>query len=337
VEEAVDGLDLRQERETRAFVRTAGRLALYSVECPTDSIRESVAGDAEDDSTSLLRTILRITALWQVGRMRDVEVEIENFSSLWERVKRPSAAWYVRMLRATMALMKGQYELSSELAQQYLRQGLAVDDRNAIHSFALQRAMWAIDVGNMEELEPAVIDMATRFPRVEGWLAGVCYLYTELGKMAEARDAMDRAIGQGVLNSYPRNSWFGTLCSLTLACRVIESPAVVDQLYSLLERFAGQMAVVGFSSFCWGSTDRFLGILAGLMRKWNVSDAHFRRAIAINRAAGAWPALAHTYADLGSMLNRRLPGSGQEASNLALEQTRSMGMVNLERRILQNL
>jgi tetratricopeptide (TPR) repeat protein len=334
VEEAAVEADSRDDVEMASFVRTAGRLALYSVECPEESIRESKSDRVEDGSTSLLRTILRITALWQVGQMRDVEIEIAGFSSLLRRARKPSAAWYVGMLKATMALMKGQYALAGELGEQFLQEGLRVDDRNALHSFALQRAMSAIDVGRLEELEPAVVEMASTFPRVEGWQAGVCYLYSELGKVEEARDVMEAAIGRGVLNSFPRNSWFGTLGSLTLACRVLESPAIVRELYARWERFAGQMAVVGFSSFCWGSTDRFLGVLAGLMCKWDVAQAHFHRAIAANKMAGAAPALAHTYADLAAMLDRNQLGVGRESWDLALQQARFLGMTNLERRIL---
>jgi hypothetical protein len=267
--------------------------------------------------------------------MREVDIEVDGFNSLLQRTRRPSAAWYVGMLQATMALMRGQYAAARELGEKFLREGLAVDDRNALHSFALQHAMAAIDVGGLEEIEPAVVQMASSFPRVEGWQAGVCYLYCELGKYQEARDVMESVIGRGALRSFPRNSWFGTLGSLTLACRVLESPAVVRELYALWGRFTGQMAVVGFSSFCWGSTDRFLGVLAGLMYQWGNAQAHFQQAIAVNRASGAGSALAHTYADNAAMLDRKSAGSGRESWELALQQARALGMGNLERRILR--
>ncbi len=335
VKEAIVAAEAREDLQMVSFARTAGSLALYSVETPHEHIRRSTSANTEDGSTALLRTILRITALWQVGEMREVDIEIGGFGALIQRTRRPSAAWYVGMLQATIALMRGNYAAAREHGEEFLRQGLAVDDRNALHSFALQRAMAAIDVGGLEEIEPAVVAIASDFPRVEGWQAGVCYLYCELGKLDEARDVMEAAIARGALSSFPRNAWFGTLGSLTLACRVLESPALVRELYSLWERFAGQMAVVGFSSFCWGSTDRFLGVLAGLMCQWNTAQAHFRRAIVANRAAGAGPALAHTYADNASMLDQNRVGSGRKYWSLALQQARALGMGNLEQRILR--
>jgi hypothetical protein len=194
--------------------------------------------------------------------------------------------------------------------------------------------MSAIDRGELESIEPAVIEMASRFPRVEGWKAGLCYLYCELGRISEARDLMDLVIGRGALGSFPRNSWFGTIGSLTLACRVIEAPHVVEELYPIWLRFSGQMAVVGFSSFCWGSTDRFLGILAGLMDRWEESSEHFERAIAANRLVGARPALAHTYADQATMLQRGGREGARKAWDCALSEVRILGMKNLERKIL---
>jgi len=312
----------------------AGTLALYSVESPHESIRLSQAGGVEDDSTALMRTILRITALWQVGRIRDVDIEIEGFGSLLHRARRRSAAWYMSMLRSTMALMKGQYERAQELAEKFLREGLAVEDRNALHSFALQRALMAIDIGGLEELEPAVTGMATAFPRVEGWNAGLCYLYCELGKLDEARSTMESVIARGALGSFPRNSWFGTLASLSLACRVLEAPALARDLSELWQRFSGQLAVVGFSSYCWGATDRFIGLLAGLRSEWERSDECFASAIALNQAAGALPALAHTFADQAAVLDLRRAGSGRKCWDLALKQARVLGMLNLEKRIL---
>jgi hypothetical protein len=333
VEEAVRGGE-RDERMA-SFVRTAGSLALYSVERPLEHIQESQYGMVEDGSTSLLRSILRITALWQVGRMRDVDIEIEVFKGLVQRSRRPSASWYVGMLEASVALMRGRYEVAAELGNKFLQEGLAVEDQNALHSFALQRAMSAIDTGGLEELESSVVAMASKFPRVEGWQAGVCYLYSELGKQREALEVMESAVARGVLKSFPRNAWFGTLGSLTLACRVLEEQSIASELYSLWKCFSGQMAVVGFSSFCWGSTDRFLGVLAGSLCKWEAARLHFGNAIASNKAWGASPALAHTYADHALTLDRFRFGSGRQSWDLALQLARSLGMSRLESRILR--
>jgi len=231
--------------------------------------------------------------------------------------------------------MRGEYSTAAELGEGFLREGLAVDDRNALHSFALQRAMAAIDIGGLDVIEPAVIEMAANFPRVEGWQAGVCYLLSEMGRFEEARDIMESVIGKGALSSFPRNSWFGTIGSLTLACRVIQMPSLVRELTGLWARFSGQMAVVGFSSYCWGACDRFIGVVAGLQSEWEKAQIHFERAIVTNRAAGAAPALAHTYADQAAMLERKRVGSGRASWELALRHARALGMNNLERRILR--
>ena len=194
----------------------------------------------------------------------------------------------------------------------------------------------AVDVGGLEELEPGVREMANRFPRVEGWQAGLGYLLSEVGKVSESQAIVDGLLAQGVLRAFPRNSWLGALCSLSLACRRFDDGAVARPLCELWAPFRGQLAVVGFSSFCWGATDRFMGVLAGITGNWDAAGRHFQAAEAVNRGAGALPALAHTYADQAAILDRMSPGRGRPVWEQALKQARVLGMRRLERRILED-
>ena len=336
VDDAMRIAESQCDSEGRSFVKIASWLALYSVERPYEYIQAARTVRSEDGSTALMCAILRITATWQLARMRDLDIEIDGFRALLMRVQRPSATWYVGMLRASVALMKGRYEEARLLGERFLQDGVKVEDQNALHSFALQRAMMAVDLGGLEELEPAVLDMADRFPRVEGWHAGLSYLLSEVGKVSQSRAIAENLLAQGVLSSFPRNSWLGALGSLSLACREFDDPIIAGRLYERWMPFRRQMAVVGFSSFCWGATDRFMGVLAGLTENWDAAARHFETAATMNRSAGALPALAHTYADQAAMLDRLDPGRGRPLWDKALAVARDLGMRRLERRIVEN-
>ena len=285
------------------------------MESPHESISDRV-GSPEDLSTSLLRTILRITSLWQVGRIRDVDIEIEAFTSLIQRTRRPSSAWYLGMLRATRALMRGEYVVANELGEEFLRQGLAADDRNSLHSFALQRAMAAIDIGGLEEIEPAVVQMASTFPRVEGWKAGVAYLYRELGKHDEARDVMESAIARGRVAELSEELlvWHVGIANIGMSSIDVPDTSASCTHYGSHSRVRSQSSALAASA--GGSTDRFLGVLAGLLEDWPNAETHFQRAIVTNRAAGAASALAQTYADNAATLDRKRAGWGRASGIL---------------------
>jgi hypothetical protein len=122
IQEAISGADATRDPAAASFVMAAANLALYSVESPHESIRQSRSVGEEDDSTALLRTILRITALWQVGRMRDVDIEIDGFRVFAQALAEAQRSWYIGHASVKHGADVGQFDSARELGEQFLRE-----------------------------------------------------------------------------------------------------------------------------------------------------------------------------------------------------------------------
>jgi hypothetical protein len=107
-----------------------------------------------------------------------------------------------------------------------------------------------------------------------------------------------------------------------------------EQLLTLADRY-----VVGFIGFlCLGSSSRYLGMLATIMRNWSDAERHFADSVANNERIGAQPFAAHSRHEWADMLARRgEPGDLERALALnaqALEAAEAMGMHWLSKQTL---
>ena len=316
-----------------ASAAVAGRVALYA----PGSGRELMVGREDlaacDSASELMARLLRATGILESGDLVSLEAEMDLFSRATKASGVRSAQWYTGMFRATLALMRGAFGEAMTIGREFLEEGSRVGDRNAFHSFVLQRAMAALDMGSLEESLPAVAKMASEYPNVVGWEAGLCLVQAEIGRHDEASDRLDRLIAANVLGGVPRNTWLGTLGCLALAVRELDRRDLAVDLYEAWAPYSGNMVVLGFGSFCWGAADRFLGVLAGLSGWPDLARSHFESAIELNERCGALPALAHSHWELAVM-----GGSGRRDSGFSIEIARDiasqLGMDRLVQKIV---
>jgi DNA-binding CsgD family transcriptional regulator len=74
--------------------------------------------------------------------------------------------------------------------------------------------------------------------------------------------------------------------------------------------------MIGFGVACYGSADRYLGMLAATLRQWERAQSHFAAAMELNRRMGVPTWLAHTAYEYGRMLRAR--GRAEDRSRSAL-------------------
>ena len=75
-------------------------------------------------------------------------------------------------------------------------------------------------------------------------------------------------------------------------------------LYPELEPLTGQNVMIGHGVACYGSGDRYLGMLAATLGDSARAERHFEAALELNRRMGARTWLAHTHFEYGRMLRR---------------------------------
>src|SRR5271166_4046130 len=125
--------------------------------------------------------------------------------------------------------------------------------------------------------------------------------------------------------------------SLAEVCAALGDAARASALYRLLLPWQGRNIVMGGGTGCWGSSGRFLGLLAGLEGNWLAAEGHFAEALAMNQRVGALAPLAHTHCDLADMLlTRGYPGDVPKASmhlDEAGERAAALGLTALAARV----
>ena len=94
--------------------------------------------------------------------------------------------------------------------------------------------------------------------------------------------------------------------------------------------------MIGHLVLCYGSADRYLGMLATLLGDWERAESHFRAALAFDTRLGARTWLAHTAYEYARMLLAR--GAPEDRANaqaqlgLALGLARAIGLPTLDLR-----
>ncbi len=325
------------DRSTLAYVETARMLAEYSVESP------EVYLDADpgvllakgDEPIALLRQLLRITSLLHLGRIAEVDAAIEDFSVLAEKLRQPHSLWYVDLLRATRAQMEGRLDEAESLRNQFLAKGLRARDRNAIHSALAQGVLSSLDTGGVESYRKPVFQIVSSFPRVPGWRSGLAMTHAEIGLTGEAARDLDWLISSKVWLRRKRNDWFGSVAGMAVSANEIGHREAASVLYDQLLPHAQHLVVVGFSSYCWGSTHRLLGGLAAVLGDYCAAVEHFESALRLNSRVGARAAMARTMYVYGKFLLKEERDQVQARALLheGVELAEEMGMARLRQLI----
>src|SRR5262249_35595850 len=131
------------------------------------------------------------------------------------------------------------------------------------------------------ELEPAVRAM----PNVVGYRVGLAMAYLLAGQR-EAGRAEFEALAADDFAAVPHGLlWFSAIAGLGEVCAALGDAYRAARRYALLLPFRHRFVLVG-NAVCWGSAERFLGLLAETLGDHAAAREHFELAVERNRAAG---------------------------------------------------
>jgi DNA-binding CsgD family transcriptional regulator len=177
-----------------------------------------------------------------------------------------------------------------------------------IQMFGIRR-----EQGRLAELAP-VVRLLAGTARDGAWVPALCLVLAELGMEAEARRELGR-VTEDSLAPLRSSLWLASVVYLAEACVILDDERVAALLYPELERRAGGNIQIGHLVACYGAADRHLGSIAATLGDWDVAQAHFEGARALNARLGARTWLAHTEYEHARMLLRRgRPEDRSEAS-----------------------
>lgn len=352
-------LDLQGKQERAAIVRTSAislarrlddRAGLATVltrsywsrgSTSLDEILEML-GEGRAIGQELGDTEIQAEAIsWMVPALiaiADIASAREANSRLLEIAQMTAQPFYLHVAEhygAAIALGDGELEAAEAMARRSEEAGRLLTGRPATGTYGIQMFSLRREQGRLAELAPVIRVLAGGDRERGAWVPGFASLLAELGMDTEARHELDRVLVAG-LEPFRASLWLASLTYLTDACTAVGHTAIAERVYGELAPLTGTNVMIGQLVACYGSADRYLGMLAGTLEDWERAEQHFERALALNQATGARTWLAHTQYEYARMLLTRGPDEEGRAAALlgrAGELAAEIGMPTLIGRV----
>jgi tetratricopeptide (TPR) repeat protein len=268
----------------------------------------------------------RIIVLVLTGDVAGAESDLNAVSRIAGELRQPVELWRLSATQAMFALAAGRLEDADELIGRAFSLGERAQPEMAIPVHGLQRHALGQCRGDLEEVEPAIHNLAAAYPARPVFRCVLAHLQAELDQLADAERTLHELARDGFSVLPFDMEWLFAMSLLVETCALLGATEHAPALYDLLAPWASFNAS-NFLEGIRGSVARYLGTLAWMLERWDDAARHFHYALEMNERMGARPWLAHTQRDYGRMLVER--GETKRASELvasALATYRELGM-----------
>jgi DNA-binding CsgD family transcriptional regulator/tetratricopeptide (TPR) repeat protein len=235
----------------------------------------------------------RVPAFVALGDMRSARAEVSTLLATAERTAQPFVLHVAEHYRSAIALCDGQLEVADAAARRSHEWSRLLTGRDASGVFGIQMFGTRREQGRLAELAPVIRILAADDRREGPWRPGYAALLAELGMESEARRELALLASDG-LDALRESLWLAALAYLTDASALLRDESMAALVYPELEPFATTNVMVGHLVSCYGSADRYLGMLAATLGDQARAERHFERALELNRGMGAATWFAHT-------------------------------------------
>jgi eukaryotic-like serine/threonine-protein kinase len=229
------------------------------------------------------------------------------------------------------AMIDGRFDAAEEFAAEARAGGERAQEPLAQQFFAIQAALRFRLEGRLDEIAPAIEQLAARYPAITAWRIAGALTHADRGQLDEARAEFERiAVDEFAGVPFAAAQWITAVAILCEIAAALEDAERARQLHGMLEPFRGQTVVAGRAAACWGPVDRFLGISSATAGKLDRAVAELENAIALSERMGDRPFLAQAHLNLARvLLDRDSPGDRERALELldrCLDASQEMGM-----------
>ena len=272
-----------------------------------------LAAESGDGERLVLARLWRIADRFEACDIVGARAELAVATREAEALRLPFLRWGATHARATLSLLEGRLDETERLARAAhaigVRAGTALPESYFMnHLMSLRR-----EQGRFEEAEELCRQAMERWPRSDYPRSHALFL-TDLGRIDEARVEFEELFSSGLWQRGNSVFWASNLAEL---CHRLDDRERAVAVYDALLPFAGRHVVYPVMSIALGVTDRYLGLLATLLCRFDEAAAHFTTADQLHERMGARVWAAHGYADHGRMLLLR-GAPGDEARGNAL-------------------
>jgi DNA-binding CsgD family transcriptional regulator len=320
------------------YALDAHRIAIWGPDHPGErlAVASEIARLAEeigDREMALNGRLWRQHALLERGEVAAAAAEIAAFARLADESRQPLYRCYVPLLQANQALLRGQFAAVEHLAAQALDLSRRAHNQNAAMIHTALMLLLRREQGRIAEVEAALRGFAAQSPHVATFPAALAVIAAEEGRQDEARCRFEDFAARDFAGLARNFVWLLNMAFLTEVCAALDDARRAAVLYQLLLPYADQHILGSSAGPSWGATARYLGLLAGLLRRWEAAARHFEAALHVHAGIEARPWLARTQYDYaGLLLARGRRGDRARADDLlnqALAAAQQIGMPRL--------
>ena len=149
----------------------------------------------------------RGASLHELGRLAEADVEIELARRIAEELRQPALQWVISLHLGMRALSEGRFGEAEERIERTYRLGLGSVGADAIVGYATQRFLLRREQGRLAEVAGELAATATEHRTRVPLRAQLIYSYAALGRLPDARRALDE-LGFDRFDDLPRdNEW----------------------------------------------------------------------------------------------------------------------------------
>jgi DNA-binding CsgD family transcriptional regulator/tetratricopeptide (TPR) repeat protein len=248
----------------------------------------------------------RVPAFVALGDHDAARRELAELLDVAARLNEPFRLHVAEHYASALALCDGDLAGAEAAAVRSQEWSQLLTGRDASGVYGIQMFSVRREQGRLAELAPLVRVVAAD-DRSGSWAPGLVVLLAELGMEAEARRELARVAER--LDELRPSLWLLSLAYLADASAAVGDEDLAGVVYRELEPYADTNVMVGHLVSCYGSADRYLGVLSSVLGEWERAERHFESALRLNRRLGARTWLAHTAYEYARMLLARRTGA----------------------------
>ena len=262
---------------------------------------------------------------------------VTRVNMLAEKNRSPIQAASAAGLRATTAVLRGNYEVAESEAETLLDLGRRLRQRGLVDIYGVLIMPMRREQGRLAELAEPTRVAVHATPELTAWHSGLAQLLAIVGRADEARVELDAIAAPG-FDAIPADLMRPyTLGGAAEAAALVHATDHAAVLYALLRDLAGRGLALGSAAY-HGTTDRSLGLLALALGRVEDAVVHHEAALAAHETFGARPWAARSRFDLArALLARDADGDRARALGLlndALDAAHDIGMPALVEEVL---
>jgi DNA-binding SARP family transcriptional activator len=297
------------DAHARAVALESRHSALLSIEHLDERLELSqqlidLAQDERDRELEALGRHWRIYDLLEAAEMTEAARERELLDTLARELRQPLYLHFAAGWDVVWAQLAGKVDEVEPHARRFRELGIEAQARDTETIYLAQLQALRRRQERHHEFISAVQAAVEANPTLLVWRAGLLLTHLASGNTTTAVAEFEWFAHDRFSRVRRDMFWFSAMCVLAETCSVLRDVARAQELYELLEPYKDRNVQVTQAA-CWGSAERFLGLLAAASGRHELADAHLTSAIAKNLACGNPAAAAIVCRDLARLLLAR--------------------------------